>query len=86
MSFFDSNNKSEKAWRKLYMDRKIKITKDGKTFIALIKDTCADSDTKSDDCTRNAKGGFLIDVEYWTAKKYLGSTNNADGVTAWEWA
>ena len=68
------------------MNRKIKITKNGKTFIAFIKDTCADSDTSDNACTRNAKGGFLIDVEYWTAKKYLGSTNIAEGVTAWEWA
>ena len=79
VSFFDSNNPTMSAWKKLYANKKVKITKNGVTFTAIIKDTCADSDTVNNDCTRNAKGGFLIDIEYWTAKKYLGTTNNAHG-------
>ncbi len=84
ISFFDSNNPTIKYWEKNYQNRKVKITKNGKTFTAIIKDTCSDADTKNNDCTRNAKGGFLIDVEYWTAKKYLGSTSAATGSTTFE--
>ena len=84
VSFFDANNKSEAYWRKNYMNKRIRITKNGKTFIAYVKDTCADKDTDNNDCTRNSKGGFLIDIEEWTAKKYLGSTGVVDGTAEWE--
>ncbi len=84
VSFFDSNNPSESYWRKHYMNKKVKITKNGVSFTAFVKDTCSDADTDNNDCTRNAKGGFLIDVEFWTAKKYLGSTKAADGAATFE--
>ena len=79
VSFFDVNNKSQSAWEKKYKNKKIRVTKGDKTFTAYIKDTCSDKDTQNNDCTRNSKGGYLIDVEYFTAKKYLGSTNKASG-------
>ena len=79
VSFFDADNKSQSAWEKKYKNKKIRVTKGDKTFTALVKDTCSDKDTDNNDCTRNSKGGFLIDVEYFTAKKYLGSTNKATG-------
>ena len=84
VSFFDSNHPSQSAWRNKYMNRHIRITKNGITFTAIVKDTCSDNDTDNNQCTRNAKGGFLIDVERWTAKKYLGSTNSADGTATFE--
>ena len=79
VSFFDADNKSQSAWEKKYKNKKIRVTKGDITFTALVKDTCSDKDTDNNDCTRNSKGGFLIDVEYFTAKKYLGSTNKATG-------
>ena len=79
VSFYDVNNPSMSAWKRLYMNRKVRITKNGVTFTAIIKDTCQDYDTANNDCSRNAKGGFLIDIESFTAKKYIGGTHNAHG-------
>ena len=84
VSFFDAKNPSQSAWEKKYKNKKIKVTKGDKTFTALIKDTCADKDTQNNDCTRNSKGGFLIDVEYFTAKNYLGGKGKANGKVEFE--
>ena len=86
VSFFDAKNKSQTQWRKLYMNKKIRITKNGVTFIAQIKDTCSDDDVSggANTCTQNSKGGYLIDIEEWTARKYLGSTSKADGTVQFE--
>ena len=84
ISFFDANNPSQSAWERLYKNRNVRITKDGKTFTAQIKDTCSDKDTQNNDCTRNSKGGFLIDVEFFTAKRNLGSTSVAHGPATFE--
>ena len=86
VSFYDSKNRSQKDWERLYQNKKIRITKNGVTFDAFIKDTCSDDDVSSgaSTCTQNAKGGFLIDVEYFTARKYLGSQNNAHGTTTFQ--
>ena len=50
VSFFDVNNPSMSAWKRLYMNRKVRITKKGVTFTAIIKDTCQDYDTSNKDC------------------------------------
>lgn len=51
------------------------------TIIANVLDTCADSDTPNNDCSRNAKkspDGVLIDMEKYTAERFLGKTINPD--------
>ena len=78
VSFFDSKNPSEAYWRKNYMNKKVKVTKNGVTFTATIMDTCADKDCGGC-CTKNAKNGYLIDIEYWTARRHLGSESKVDG-------
>ena len=86
ISFFDSNNPTQAQWNRLYKNKKIRITKNGKTFDAFIKDTCSDGDVKkgASNCSKNAKGGFLIDIEYHTALKYLGSTGQASGTATFQ--
>ena len=84
ISFFDAKHPSESYWRNNYMNRKVKITKNGVTFTATIMDTCNDKDTENNDCTRNSKGGYLIDIEYWTARRHLGSESKAYGEVTFE--
>ena len=86
VSFFDSKHPSIREWERLYQNKKIRITKNGVTFDALIKDTCSDDDVSggASTCTQNAKGGFLIDVEFFTAKRFLGSTSKATGTATFE--
>ena len=75
VSFFDVNG----GWSSKYKDKTVQLTKNGVTFNAIIKDTCADKDCGGC-CTRNAGSyGFLIDMEYYTVKRNLGSLSAADG-------
>ena len=55
------------------------ITPDrSKTFDAIIADTCGNNDC--DGCCReNSRGGFLVDMEFWTATRRIGGPDNADG-------
>ena len=86
VSFFDSKYPTQAQWEKHYQNTKVRITKNGVTFDAFIKDTCSDSDVSggANTCTHNAKGGVLIDVEYFTAKNYLGGTGKATGTATFE--
>lgn len=59
------------------------MTKNGKTFDAIIADTCGDKDCGGC-CFRNAKGGFLVDMEYYTVLKNLGSVGQASGTIDFE--
>ena len=43
--------------------QKIKLTKGSKSFMATIVDTCDNADCNGC-CTKNAKGGYLVDMEY----------------------
>ena len=78
ISFFDSKHPSESYTRTHYGDKKVQLRKNGKVFTAVILDTCADSDCNGC-CTRNAHGGYLVDMEYYTVMKNLGGTGAAEG-------
>ena len=63
ISFFDSRDPNGANWSTKYARKTIRLTKNGKTFTAIIADTCGDKDCGG--CrTRNAKNGFLVDMEY----------------------
>ena len=78
VAFYDDNDKSGKHFNKTYGGRKIKLRKNGKEFTAVIADTCGNKDCNNC-CTKNSKGGYLVDMEYWTAKRHLGGADKADG-------
>jgi hypothetical protein len=79
VSFFDAANPGESAWRRKYAGKKVKVTRGSVSFIATVKDTCADSDCKGC-CTKNAgKYGFVVDMEYYTVLRYFGKTDIVDG-------
>ncbi len=63
VAFFDAADPNGKNWDKNYKNKKIRLTKGSKTFEATIVDTCADKDC-SGCCTKNSKGGYLVDLEY----------------------
>ena len=80
VSFFDVNG----GWSTKYKDKTVQLTKNGVTFNAIIKDTCADKDCGGC-CTKNAGSyGFLVDMEYYTVKRNLGSLSAADGTIQWK--
>lgn len=65
-------------------DIMIRNPKTGKTMTVKVVDTCGDGDCKGC-CTRNATkgGGALVDLEYWTAKRFWG--DDLPGEAAIEW-
>jgi hypothetical protein len=63
VAFFDSSDPNGKMWKLKYANKKIRLTKNGKSFVATIVDTCGNGDCNGC-CTRNAKNGFLVDMEY----------------------
>ncbi len=48
---------------KNYGEKKIRLTKNNKTFTATIYDTCSDKDCNGC-CSENARNGYLVDLEY----------------------
>jgi hypothetical protein len=78
IAFYDNADKSGKEFNKKYGGKKIRLRKNGKEFTALIADTCGNQDC-NDCCIKNSKGGFLVDMEYWTAQRNIGGANKADG-------
>ncbi len=83
ISFYDSKDRNGVNWKKNYANKKIRLTKNGKTFEAVIADTCGDADCKGC-CFRNSNGGFLVDMEYYTVLRNLGSTGQASGTIDFE--
>jgi len=78
IAFYDNADKAGKEFNKKYGGKKIKLRKNGKEFTAVIADTCGNQDC-DDCCIKNSKGGFLVDMEYWTAQHNLGGASKADG-------
>ena len=83
ISFFDKANPSASYWKNNYKDKTVTLTANGKTFNAIIKDTCADTDCGGC-CTKNAKTGYLIDMEYYTVLRNFGTTDAADGTISFK--
>ncbi|RNA15448.1 fibroblast growth factor receptor-like [Brachionus plicatilis] len=78
ISFFDSSDPNGVNWATKYARKTIRLKKNGKTFTAIIADTCGDHDCNGC-CTKNAQNGFLVDMEYYTVLKNLGNLNAATG-------
>ncbi len=78
IAFYDNADKAGKEFNKKYGGKKIRLRKNGKEFTAVIADTCGNSDC-NDCCIKNSKGGFLVDMEYWTAERNIGVANKAEG-------
>jgi hypothetical protein len=78
VAFYDNADKQGKEFNKKYGGKKIRLRKNGKEFTAVIADTCGNSDC-NDCCIKNSKGGFLVDMEYWTAERNIGGANKAEG-------
>src|SRR4051812_15503516 len=78
IAFYDDADRSGKHFNKNYGGKTIQLKKGSKTFNALIADTCGNNDCDGC-CTQNSKHGFLVDMEYWTAERRLGSADNAEG-------
>ena len=90
-SFYDAKNMKSSwkgyknaFWDKNYSDKFIWIRQTGKPDTEMkiqILDTCKDSDTDNNDCTRNAmksKDGYLIDLEINTARAFFGADRVKD--------
>jgi hypothetical protein len=66
VAFYDSNDRNGANWKKNYANQKIVLTTSkGKKFEATILDTCGNTDCNGC-CYRNANGGYLVDLEYYT--------------------
>lgn len=78
ISFYDDSDKKGKNFLNKYGGKTIRLRKNGKEFSAQIADTCGNSDC-GNCCHKNSKSGFLVDIEYWTVMKNLGSIDQADG-------
>jgi hypothetical protein len=78
VAFYDDSDPNGKNFNKKYGGKTVQLKKGGKTFSALIADTCGNSDCNGC-CTQNSKHGFLVDMEYWTTERRIGGPDNADG-------
>jgi len=78
IAFYDDSDRNGKNFDKKYGGKTIHLRKNGKTFDAIIADTCGNNDCDNC-CSQNSKRGFLVDMEYWTAERELGSDDKADG-------
>lgn len=78
IAFYDDSDRSGSSFMRNYGGRTIKLRKNGKEFTALIADTCGNNDCDNC-CHKNSKGGFLIDLEYYTVLRNLGSTDAVGG-------
>ena len=76
VAFYDDSDPTGKNFKKKYGNKTIHLTKNGKTFDA---DTCGNKDCNGC-CRKNSKNGYLVDIEYWTVMKNLGSIDQADGL------
>lgn len=90
VAFYDDAHQSGKGamswWRKNAKGKKIEIRhpSSGKTMVADVLDTCGNHDCNNC-CSRNSKkgGGYLLDLEGYTAKRFWGSQKN--GTLEWRW-
>jgi hypothetical protein len=79
VAFYDDSDPEGKNFKKKYGGKTIKLIKNGKTFNAIIADTCGNKDC-NDCCRKNSKpSGYLVDIEYHTAIRNLGNINSASG-------
>lgn len=95
VAFYDAKNQkgdkkaAQSWWNKNVKGKKIELKKpDGTTMIVEALDTCSDSDCGGC-CTKNANkgGGYLIDLEESTAKRfYGGKIQDMNTNIQWRWA
>jgi hypothetical protein len=78
IAFYDDSDPNGKDFNNRYGGKTIHLKKDGNTFDAIVADTCGNNDCNGC-CARNSKHGFLVDMEFWTAKNQLGSPDKASG-------
>jgi hypothetical protein len=77
VAFYDDSDPDGNHFETNYGGKTIQLSKNGMIFEALIADTCGNADCNGC-CAQNSKGGFLVDMEYWTALRRLGAP--VDGV------
>lgn len=87
VAFYEAPNSSNrKNWDKKWKNKKLRIRnpKNGKTLDVTVVDTCDDDDCKGC-CSKNAQknGGYLIDLEKNTAKRFYGG--KVEDMSAIEW-
>lgn len=78
VSFYDAEHPHDNCdnenpyWESHYKMKRIKLTKGSVSFEATIYDTCCDGNCEADGgcCTRNKKGRYLVDVEYYTVSTW----------------
>jgi len=83
VAFYDNSDSKGTNFDKNYGNKKVKLTKNGVSFIASIIDTCGNSDCNGC-CAKNSRSGFLIDVESFTAIRNFGSLDAISGTVQWE--
>jgi len=78
VAFYDDTDPDGQHFSRKYGGKRIKLRKNGREITALIADTCGNHDCDNC-CRKNSKGGYLVDLEYWTARRLLGDPDQADG-------
>ena len=78
VAFYDDSDPSGRNFRSRYGGKQIRIRKNGKEIVAQIADTCGNQDCNNC-CHNNSRGGFLLDMEYWTVMRNFGNTDSVGG-------
>jgi hypothetical protein len=84
VAFFKSGQTSE-SWRRDWANKTLRLRNPatGKTLDVTVADTCGDQDCDGC-CTKNAKGGTLIDLERFTAERFF-QPGGIKGASDIEW-
>lgn len=82
VAFYDDSDPNGKTTGKKYGGKNIILQVNGQEHTAIIADTCGNNDCNNC-CRKNSKGGYLLDMEYWTVKATIGSTSKVGGTIKW---
>lgn len=79
IAFFNKSDASNSHYYERFANKNVTLVKDGITFEAEIVDACGDTDCNGCCSTNAGDNGFLVDLEYYTALRFLGDVALATG-------
>ena len=79
IAFFNRSDASNSHYHERHANKNITLVKDDQIFHAVIVDACGDTDCAGCCSANSADTGYLVDLEYYTALRFLGDVALATG-------
>ena len=86
VAFYDDSDPDGNNFQRNWSGKQIRVRANGVEFIVNIDDTCGngDGDVGDNVCSQNSRGGYLIDMEYFTVMNNFGNTDIVSGTIEWQ--